>query len=199
MCNSISFIFHLLALFNSHVCNQTSSPLEIPTRFQTAYKFSWVCFMVDAIGFTGVSALISSISYTSGATTMHFFCSAIYPPVISFKRGPTKLPRTGASKGAKKAPPSCTKISFFFFFDVLGFTSFRILSRFLLIFLFSQLLTLIFLLMILMVHSQITLIVSRFKCSIILFSLLWKNSVILSIFFRFCRFFLMFLDMLAVP
>ena len=144
--------------------------------------------MVDAIGFTGVSALISSISYRSGATTMYFFSSAIYPPVISFKRGPTKLPRTGASKGAKKAPPSCTKISLFFFFDVFGFTSFRILSRFLLIFLFSQLLTLIFLLMILMVHSQITLIVSRFKCSTILFSLLWKNLVMLSIFFRFCRF-----------
>ena len=95
---------------------------------------------------------------------MYFFSSAIYPPVIPFTRGPTKLPRTGASKGAKKATPSCTKISFFFFFDVFGFTNFRILSRFLLIFLFSRLLTLVFLLMILMLHSQITLIVSGFKC-----------------------------------
>ena len=63
--------------------------------------------MVDAIGLTGVSALMSSISYTSGARTMYFFPSVIYLPVIPFKRGPTKLPRTGARKEAKKAPPSC--------------------------------------------------------------------------------------------
>ena len=84
--------------------------------------------MVDVIGFTGVSALMSSISYISDARTMYFFPSAIYPPVILFKRGPTKLPRTGASKGAKKVPPSCTKISFLFFYDVFRFTSSRILS-----------------------------------------------------------------------
>ena len=79
--------------------------------------------MVDVIGFTGVSALMSSISYTSGARTMYFFPSAIYPPVIPFKRGLTKLPSTGADKGAKKTPPSCTKISFLFFCDFFGFTS----------------------------------------------------------------------------
>ena len=56
--------------------------------------------MVDATGFTGV-----------------------YPPVIPFKRGPTKLPRTGGDKGAKKTPPSGTKISLLFFCDVFGFTS----------------------------------------------------------------------------
>ena len=120
--------------------------------------------MVDVIGFTGVFALMSSIPYTSSARTMYFFPSAIYPPVIPFKRGPTKLPRTGASKGAKKAPPSCPKISFLFFGDVFGFTRSRILSQFRLIFFFSWLLTLIFLPIILMVHSQIALIVSGFKC-----------------------------------
>ena len=58
--------------------------------------------MVDIIGFTGVSALMSSNSYTPGAKTMYFFPSATYPPVIPFKRGGSKLPRTGASKGARK-------------------------------------------------------------------------------------------------
>ena len=56
--------------------------------------------MVDATGFTGV-----------------------YPPVIPFKRGRTKLPRTGGGKGAKKTPPSGTKISLLLFCDVFGFTS----------------------------------------------------------------------------
>ena len=80
---------------------------------------------------TGTSALISSISYTSGATTTYFFPSVIYNPVMLFKRGPTKLPRTDASKGAKKSLPACTKISFLFFCDVLRFMSSRILSPFL--------------------------------------------------------------------
>ena len=93
--------------------------------------------MVGAIGFTGVSALMSSISCTSGATATYYFPSAIDHPVIPFKRGITKLPRIGASKGAKKAPPSCTKIYFLFFCNDLGFTSSQILSQFLLIFLFS--------------------------------------------------------------
>ena len=61
--------------------------------------------MVDAIRFTGVSALISDISYTSGPTTTYFFPSAIYSSMIPFKRVPTKFPRTVVSKGAKKAPP----------------------------------------------------------------------------------------------
>ena len=128
--------FSLLNLFNSSVCNQTFSSSEIPTWFQTVLRFSWVCFMVDAIGFTGVSALMSSI-YISGASTMYFFPSSIYPHVIPFKREPTKLRRMGASKRAKKALLSCTKISFLFFDDVFGFTSSRILSQFLFIFLFS--------------------------------------------------------------
>ena len=102
--------FALLNLFNSSVCNRTVSSSEI-------------YFMVDGIGFTGVSTLMSSISYTSGARTNYFFSSAIYPPVIPFKTGPTKFPRTSTSKGTKKAP-SCTKISFLFFCDVFGFTSF---------------------------------------------------------------------------
>ena len=93
--------------------------------------------MVDVIGFTGVFALMSSIPYTSSARAMYFFPSAIYPPVIPFKRGSTKLPRTGASKGAKEAPPSYPKISFLFFGDVFGFTRSRILSQFRLIFFFS--------------------------------------------------------------
>ena len=139
------------------------SSLSFFRNFSTVQDSVEIFFMVDAIGFADVSALMSSISYNSGATTMYFFPSAIYPTVIPFKRGPTKLPRTGASKRAKKPPPSCTKISFLFFCDVFGFTSSRISSQFLLIFLFSRSLTLIFQLMILMVHSQIALIVSGFK------------------------------------
>ena len=156
--------FALLKLFNSSVCNQIFSSSDISTRFQAVLRFSWVCFMVDAIGFTGVSALMSSTSYTSGATTTYFFPSAIYPPDIPFKCGPTKLPRTDVSKRAKKAPHFCTGISFLFFCDVLGFTSSQILLQFLLIFLFYWSPTLIFLLMILMTHSQIALIVSGVKC-----------------------------------
>ena len=38
--------------------------------------------MVDAIGFNGASALLSSISCTSGATTTYFFPSGIYLTVI---------------------------------------------------------------------------------------------------------------------
>ena len=63
--------------------------------------------MVAAIGFTGVSALMSSISDTSGGTTKYFYPSVIYSPVIPSNRGPTKFPRMSASKRAKKAPPSC--------------------------------------------------------------------------------------------
>ena len=194
MCSSILSPFTVLNLFNSPAWNQTFSSSEIPTWFQTVLRFSWVCFMVHVIGsFNRVHWCF--ISSTSGARMMYFFPSAIYPPVIPFKKGPTKLPRTGASKGTKKAPPSCTKISFLFFCNVSGFTSSRILSWFLLIYFFSWSLTLIFLLMILMVHSQITLVVSGFKC--------FNNS-------SFCaleeqcntinigRFFLMFLDMLTV-
>ena len=55
--------------------------------------------MVDAIGFNGASALLSSISCTSGATTTYFFPSGIYLPVILFMRGPIKHPRTNANKG----------------------------------------------------------------------------------------------------
>ena len=132
--------------------------------------------MVDVIGFTGVSALMSSISYTSGARMMYFFPSANYPPVIPFKRKPTKLPRTGASKGAKRARPSYTKIYFLVFCNVLGFTSSQILSQFLL---FFYLLIIHFNISV-MVHSQIALIVSGFKCFMILFSVLWKNNVTLS-------------------
>ena len=159
-------------------------------------RFSWVCFMVDAIGFTSVSTLMSSISYTSSATTTCFFPSAIYPLVIPFKRGPIKLPRTGASKGAKKEPSSCTKIYYLFFWDVPAFTSSRILSRFLLNFLFSLSLTSIFLLMILMTHSQIAFIVCGFKCfSNSFFCPFEEQCNTISI----TRFFLTFLDMLTVP
>ena len=128
--------------------------------------------MFDAIGFTGVSTLISSIPYTSGATAIYFFPSAIYTPLMHFKRGPTKL--LCASKGANKAPPSCTKLSFLFFWGISGFTNSLILSRFLLIFFFSWSLTLIFLLMILMTHWQIALIKSGFTA--ILF--LWLGRTI---------------------
>ena len=135
--------------------------------------------MVDGIRFIGVSALMSSISYTSGATTTYFFPSAIYSPLILFKRGSTKLTRMVASKGAEKAPPFCTTISFLFFSDVLGFTSFRILSQFMLIFLFSWSLTIIFLSMILMTHSQIACIwLQMFQQ--FFFSVLWKNNVTVS-------------------
>ena len=92
-------------------------------------------FVLWLMRFTDVSAFISSISYTSDAAMMYFFALAIHPPVITFKREPTKLPRTGPNKGAKKVSPSCTKGSFLFFCDVLRFTSSGILSRFLLIFL----------------------------------------------------------------
>ena len=57
--------------------------------------------MVDAIGFTGVSALMSIISYTSVAPTTYFFPSVIYPTVIPFKRGSTKFAWMGASKGLR--------------------------------------------------------------------------------------------------
>ena len=86
------------------------------------------------------------------------------PSCNTLQGEPTKLPRMSASKRATKAPPSYTKISFLFFCDVFRFTSSRIASRYLLSFLFSWSLTLIFLLMILTVHSQITLTVSGFKC-----------------------------------
>ena len=133
---------------------------------------------------------MSSISYTSVATRMYFFPSAIYTPATPFKRGPMKLPRTGASEGAKKPPHTCTKISLKLLSDSRVLESYRDFCWF---FVFCRLLTLIFLLMILMVHSQIGLIAFGFKC--------FRNS-------SFCalkeqclainidRFFLMFLLML---
>ena len=78
----------------------------------------WVCFIVNAIGFPGVSPLMSNISYTSGATMVYTFPSAIYLPVMPLKRGPTKIPRAGANKGTMKAPFSHTKIYFLFLCDV---------------------------------------------------------------------------------
>ena len=189
--------FALLNLFNSSsVCNVIFSFSEIPARFQTVLRFSWVQFMVDAIWFTGVSAFMSSISYTSGAFKMYFFPSAIYPSVIPFNRWPTKFPRMGASKGSKKAPPSWAKISSVFFCGGLGFTSSRILPGFLLIFVFSRSLTLILLLIILMVYSQIALILSGFKCFTNYFFCPLEekcNAVSTG------RFFLIFLDMMTVP
>ena len=73
-------------------------------------------------------------------------------------------------------------IYFYFFCDVLGFRSSRILSTFLLISLFTLSLTLLFLLMILMAHSLIALILSSFKCfrKQLFFSVLWKNNLTLS-------------------
>ena len=102
--------------------------------------------------------------------------------MIPFKRRLKKLPRTGANKGANKTLPSCTNIYFYFFYDVLGFRSSRILSTFLLISLFTLSLTLLFLSMILMAHSLITLTVSSFKCfhTQLFFSVLWKNNLTLS-------------------
>lgn len=63
--------FALLKLFNSSVCNQIFLSSEIPTRFQTVFRYSWVCFIVNRLHWT------------------YFFYSAIYTPVIPFKRGPT--------------------------------------------------------------------------------------------------------------
>ena len=102
--------------------------------------------------------------------------------MIPFKRRLKKLPRTGANKGANKTLPSCTNIYFYFFYDVLGFRSSRILSTFLLISLFTLSLTLLFLSMILMAHSLIALILSSFKCfrKQLFFSVLWKNNLTLS-------------------
>ena len=84
--------------------------------------------MVNAIGFTSVPALMNSISYTSGATTTYFFPLVIYLPAIPFKRGPTKLPRVGARKGAKEAPLFYTKFfspSFAMFLDSQVLESYR--------------------------------------------------------------------------
>ena len=141
---------------------------EIPTQFQTVLRFPWVCFMVDVIGLTGVSTLISSISDTSSATTTYLDWSS-----STTKLRPTKLPKTGASKGAMKAPPSCTKIYFLFFCNVLGFTSSQILMRLLLIYLFFWSLTLM------IEYSQIALNMYGFKSAIV-FSVLWKNNVTIS-------------------
>ena len=127
-----------------------------PTQSQAVLTFSCACFVVDATKFTGVCVL----------SPTHFCPTAICPPVILFKRGLTKLSRTSASKQTKKAPLSGTKISFLFICDILRFTSSWILSRFLLVFFLYWSLTLIFLLMTLMIRSQIALIVCAFKCFI---------------------------------
>ena len=48
-----SLVLH--SLFNFSLCNRAFSSSEIPTRFQRVLRFSWVCFVVNAIGFTGIS------------------------------------------------------------------------------------------------------------------------------------------------
>ena len=84
--------------------------------------------MVDAIGFTSVSALMSSISYISSATATYFFSLAMYTPVILSKRIPTKIPTTSDSKGTKKSGLSCTNFfssSFVIFLDSRVLESYR--------------------------------------------------------------------------
>ena len=156
--------FPFLNLFNSSVCHQTFSSSGTPIRFETVLIPSWVSFMVYEIGFFGVFALMRSVSYGSCATRMYFFILAIYPPVMPLKVDPPNFQGWEQVRGLRKHLLLALKLLSSFFCDFFRFTSSRIVSQYLLSFLFSWSLTLIYLLMILTVHSQIALIASGFKC-----------------------------------